>query len=363
MRSLKYFLPCACLATAACLWFFAAVGAAQAERVFSGKLGNKYRIQMRLRREGGKLSGVYFYERMRQDLILHGEIDAPGNFTLREYDAGGAQTGIFKGKWRPSDCEGCGDFLSGNWSKPDGTRAMPFSLTVYAVAFRGPLKLMTRALSEKSRKGQPQYEISIEYPQLEGTGGPSVARFNEMIRSEVMKDMGEYRKDFLEGSDGSEFDLSYGVGLANDDLVSVNLIYYFYYGGAGQRNAISETINYDLRRGRLIKFDELFSPGSDYEKLLSDYCLRDLKNQYKDEKWATDEVLRWHVENVVSDEKKWMITPEGLDFIFDSTEIGPPGAGQTNVIVPYAVIRQVIRPSGPLAAFAAHGPYEHLPKF
>src|SRR5256885_14893661 len=106
MRSRKCFLPCACLAVT-CLLFFAGVAAAQSERTFSGKLGDKYRIQMRLRRAGGTLSGTYFYERVRQHLTLRGEIDGQGNFSLREYDAGGVQTGIFKGKWRPSDCEGC----------------------------------------------------------------------------------------------------------------------------------------------------------------------------------------------------------------------------------------------------------------
>src|SRR5436190_19126590 len=93
-----------------CLSLFTAVAAAQvaqSERVFSGKLGNKYRIQMRLRREGGNLTGTYFYERMRQNLTLRGEIDGHANFILREYDAGGAQTGVFKGKWKPSDCESC----------------------------------------------------------------------------------------------------------------------------------------------------------------------------------------------------------------------------------------------------------------
>src|SRR2546430_6414092 len=120
MSSRKYLLPCACLVTATCLSFFAAVVAAQGERVFSGELGQKYRIQMRLRRESGNLAGSYFYERVGQNLALRGEIDAQGSFTLREYDASGAQTGLFKGKWRPSDCEGCGDMLMGNWSKPDG---------------------------------------------------------------------------------------------------------------------------------------------------------------------------------------------------------------------------------------------------
>jgi hypothetical protein len=242
--------------------------------------------------------------------------------------------------------------LIGNWSKPDGKGAMEFSLTVYAVAFRGPLRLMTRSLSEKNRKGQPQYEISVEYPQLEGTSDPSVARFNEMIRARVTRDTAAYRQDFLGGSNGSEFYLSYGVGLANDDLVSLDLIYYFYYGGAGQRNATSETINYDLRHGRLIKLEELFRPGSNYEKLLSDYCLRDLKKQYRDEEWATDERLQLSVEHVVGDEEQWTITPDGLDLIFDSSEIGPSGAGETNVVVPYSALRRVIRPDGPLAPFA-----------
>ena len=103
---------------------------------------------------------------------------------------------------------------------------------------------------------------------------------------------------------------------------------------------------------REIKFEELFRAGSDYEKVVSDYCLRDLKNRYKGEEWATDERMQFSVEHVVGDEAKWMITPDGLELIFDSLEIGPPGAGPTRVIVPYAVLRQVIRPEGPLASFA-----------
>jgi len=344
----------ACLAAAACLSLFATAAAAQvpqADRVFSGKLGNKYRIQMRLHRDGGNLAGSYFYERVRQDLALRGEIDGHGNFTLREYDAGGAQTGVFKGQWRPSDCEGCGDLLIGKWSKPDGKGALDFGLTVYAVAFRGPLRLMTRSISEKNRKGQPEYEITIEYPQLEGAGGANVLRFNEIIRGKAMTALADYRKEFLEGGNGSEFDLNYEVGLANDDLVSVDLIYYFYYGGAGQRNAVSETINYDLKRSRTIKFEELFRPGSDYEKIVSNYCLRDLKKQHQGDEWATDERLQLSVDHVVGDEETWMIAPEGLNLIFDSAEIGPPGAGHATVVVPYGSLRQVIRPDGPLAAF------------
>src|SRR5207237_2541616 len=66
---------------------------------FRGTLG-KYRVQMRLRREGDALSGSYFYEHVRGGgLRLEGTIDGGGRFTLREFDAAGAQTGLFKGTW------------------------------------------------------------------------------------------------------------------------------------------------------------------------------------------------------------------------------------------------------------------------
>jgi len=63
MKSRTHFLPRACLAATACLSLFATAAAAQvsqADRVFSGKLGNKYRIQIRLHRDGGSLAGSYF---------------------------------------------------------------------------------------------------------------------------------------------------------------------------------------------------------------------------------------------------------------------------------------------------------------
>ena len=350
-RHRAVFLFAIMILTAVCLPASVGAQATPAERTFSGKVGNKYRVQMRLRRDGGKLSGTYFYERVRQDLTLRGEIDAKGNFTLHEYDAAGNATGIFKGSWKPSDCEGCTDYLIGNWSKPDGLKPQPFRLTVFDVSFRGPLTLVTKSITEKNRKGQPTYEISVEYPQLDGPASASVAGFNDIIRNNVIKVIPTYRKDFVEGANGSELDISYGVGLANDNLISVDLIYYFYYGGAGQRNASSKTINYDLKNGRALKLEDLFRPGTNYEKLLKDYCVRDLKKQYKDEQSMTDDLIHLHVDNVVGDEDKWLISSDGLDLIFDSAEVGPPGAGEANVIVPYKILRQVVKPDGPLAAF------------
>jgi hypothetical protein len=334
---------------------FAAIATAQvspAEHIFSGTLGNNSRIQMRLRRDGGTLSGVYFYERVGQDLSLRGEVNPEGDFTLREYDRGGAQTGVFKGKWKAADCEGCGDVLAGNWSRADGTHALPFNLKVYPVSFPGPIRLMTRSLSESRLKGKSPYEINIRYPQIEGGGGATAARFNRMMLAYVAQDAAAYRKSILEGGSGGLFDLSYELRLANDDLISVVFSYYSCYGSPSGCNAYSETLNYDLKRGHEIKFEELFRRDADYTQLLRDYCVGDLKNQYRGTEWARDDQLRLNIEKVVVKNRKWTLTPAGLDLIFDSPEMNPPGRGDTNVIVPYTVLREVIQPDGPLAIFA-----------
>lgn len=62
--------------------------------VFRGALGasGKLAIQMRLRREGDKLAGAYFYETVGKDLSLRGTIDGAGDFNLQEFDATGAHT-------------------------------------------------------------------------------------------------------------------------------------------------------------------------------------------------------------------------------------------------------------------------------
>jgi hypothetical protein len=94
--------------------------------------------------------------------MLRGEIDGQGKFSLREYARAERKPGSFKGKWLPSDCEGCEESLTATGPGRTAPALRLQSHNPYAVAFRDPLKLMTRALGEKNRKGQSEYEIIIE---------------------------------------------------------------------------------------------------------------------------------------------------------------------------------------------------------
>lgn len=323
--------------------------------VFRGTLGasGKLAIQMRLRREGDKLTGSYFYETVGKDLSLRGTIDAAGNFQLQEFDAAGAQTGLFKGKWGGPTCEDCADTLTGKWTRPDGSRPLEFVLGEFPVTFSGDTRLVSKAQKESARRGKwGGYEISAEYPQLQGSGA-NAQKFNEAARARVAREVADYKKLFGDDAgQGGELDLSYYVSFADDSLVSVDFSDYWFYFGAGSRMAASTTFNYDLARGRALTLADLFEPSSDYLKLISDACNKELRRQFEGESFPDAERIAGSVEDVVGDDKKWLVSKDGLVVVFDSMQFGPSGSGEHTVTVPFGALKNVIRPDGPLARFA-----------
>lgn len=91
-------------------------------KTFAGFINNKYGIRMSLRRVGHSLSGTYFYTRHNINISLNGTIDDNQNVELSGYDEAGTMIDVFKGQLISSNS------LEGTWSKPDGSRSLPFQL-------------------------------------------------------------------------------------------------------------------------------------------------------------------------------------------------------------------------------------------
>jgi hypothetical protein len=320
---------------------------------FRGTLG-KYRVQMRLHREGDALAGSYFYEHIRGGrLRLEGTVEGEGRFTLREFDAAGAQTGLFKGTWDSGDESGIS--LAGEWSRPDGTRKAEFSLTENFVAFTGDARLVTRELKDADKR--LNLEISIEYPQLEGMPASRAAGFNEAARSLAAKEAADFRKgvaDYMADYKGklprnlaSYLDLGYYVDYADDQLVSVGFTEDSFYAGAAHPNHATVVLNYDLKAGRALRLADLFRPGSRYLKVISDYCIKELKGGEDLADDLIDEGASAKPENY----RNWLVKRQGLEITFDPYQVGPYVAGPQYVTVPFKALAAVVNPAGPLAPF------------
>jgi hypothetical protein len=101
------------------------------EREFSGAINRSIRIKMTLSQSGKTLSGSYYYEKVGKPITLSGSINGQ-QFTLKEYDASGNNTGTFSGRFVTPDT------IEGSWSNADASKTYPFSLNAGGAATRTP---------------------------------------------------------------------------------------------------------------------------------------------------------------------------------------------------------------------------------
>lgn len=87
-----------------------------------GTIGAKYGIIMTLTKRGTDLTGTYSYKSQGVSIKLSGSIDDSGNINLNGFDEKGNTCDVFTGQLVQGS-------ITGNWSKPDGSKALPFSVS------------------------------------------------------------------------------------------------------------------------------------------------------------------------------------------------------------------------------------------
>lgn len=342
---------------------------AQFDETFTGAIDGRHAIRMELERKGANLTGTYFYERpgafnaALRTIGLKGRIDADGNVTLTETTqdpATGAEqkTGEFKGKLESvSASGGSGLRFAGVWIGEKDKKQAPFSVR-QARYDLGGLKLEEK--KQESANKKLRYEIETALPQLEGADSARADAFNKAAANFVAARTGEFKKavdemareEAVAAKPGEKtslppnsFDVAYEVTAADRDFISI-LFSFFEYTGGAHPNTTTSSFNYDLSRNAPVKLADLFTPNSNYLKVISDYSIRELKKlQTVDnpEEGAGPKLENFH---------SWNITPAGLKITFDRYQVGAYAVGEHEVVIPYSVLKPIIKPDGLLARFA-----------
>ena len=152
----------------------------------------------------------------------------------------------------------------------------------------------------------------------------------------------------------STLDSDYEIRLATDDLISIEFSESTYERGAAHPNSNTTVFNYDVRNGKKLALPDLFNAKSNYLKAISDYCIKDLKQQAKKEKdsMLTDDMIQSGASTRADNFKSWTITKQGLWITFDPYQVAAYAAGPQQVLVPYSALKDLIKADGPIAAFA-----------
>ena len=364
------------------------------KKVLTGTLDNNLTLHMELERQGGKLTGSYYYEKAgaanvaEKSLTLTGKIDKEGKATLSEtaYSAekGDVKSGEFKGVLDGVvlDGETTLRFL-GIWTDAQGKKSLPLSLQELRYALGG-FKFGEKLIQENSKK--TRLEINAVVPQLTDGDAAKAAAFNKAALASMTKSIAQFKKDAADAVKAEQevlaeeqkaaaasqtgektaetkpatppatenppaerlpftFDSGYEVVYANADLISVLFSYSTFFGGA-HPNHFSVAFNYDLKQGLEVKLPDLFVPKAAYLKAISDYSIKELK------KLRTTDGVEEGAAPKAENFKSWNLTPVGLRFTFDHYQVGAYAVGPHEVTMPYALLKPLAKPDGWLAQLA-----------
>lgn len=313
------------------------VGQTLAPKIFRGTIGSRH-IEMRLVTAGGKVSGSYFYDQFRQDIILEGGYNPKGQLELIE-GTGKRKTGKFVCKPEETfdwdlECE---------WSRPDGTGQAMVFLVEQGIQVKTELRVVPKLMNDRKTKAV------VSYPQLTAAViTPGLSGFNQLIESRVQAAVKEFQPETIAHS---SFDTNYNVLFADDDKVSIEMAEYSDVGAAHPDTRLW-TVNYNLRTNKELTLDDVFRSGDEYKTTIAEFVTRDINRRA--DQMEIDEARRNNRQPEKRDEPMmetdrlpdmdtWAFSPKGFVVYFDFPHVM---AVFDKAIVPYSILSRYLSPNG-----------------
>lgn len=89
---------------------------------FTGKIDNKYPLNMELNSVNGEIKGTYYYDKIGTNIKIKGTLSKDSILSLKEFDQNDKQTGLWNGKLISENK------ISGIWNNSDRNSAKDFTL-------------------------------------------------------------------------------------------------------------------------------------------------------------------------------------------------------------------------------------------
>ena len=212
------------------------------------------------------------------------------------------------------------------------------------------LRVTKKEFHHFNEKGRTK--IDILYPQVLGSGDTRIVKFNQQVKALAFQyaryhlnvppeDARRFRR-LTQGDPPDEYpnvDITYSIELVTAEVLSVAFHQYEYSGGAHPGQSYF-TINFDLKRKKVIQLPELFKRDTKYLERMVEYCNKALLEH-------TDYApmgLTAELKNFTA----WHLTKDSFCIDFDRCEFLPCAPGEQIVAIPYADLKDLLNLDGVL---------------
>lgn len=195
--------------------------------------------------------------------------------------------------------------------------------------------------SSSNLNGPGAYRYRVEYPQLEGDVG-KLRAINATIQSTIQRDITAFMGAASSGPAAtglSELDCKSRTVRAGVSLAVLRVDCAENHPGVA--NTSSHTFNCDLRRGRVLALQDLFTQGSQYLNVLSEAAGQQLRSQLPpDDQRALADVTAPIVDNF----KNFLLQEDALVIVFAKLRAPPGAAGPPEVDISYRDLERYFAP-------------------
>jgi hypothetical protein len=199
----------------------------------------------------------------------------------------------------------------------------------------------------EAREGR--YEISIQYPEIPASFGPTANAFNRAARAAAFGNdvVDEYRKMEPPPHAGAinTYDAEYEITYLGQRLASVVWTISTYTGGAHPNTARAGLL-FDLVHARPLGLADLLVDASQGTAAIAERCKQQLEAAAKEERWWMFEQA--DIGAVVRDPKNWAVDSEGVTVMFDPYTVAAYATGTHACRLPYADLASLLKPGGVL---------------
>ena len=139
-----------------------------------------------------------------------------------------------------------------------------------------------------------------------------------------------------------QFDLDGSVLLNRSGLLTVDLSYYAFTGGA-HGNSYTQFFVFDAVKGTRLGLDDVFVQGFE-ERLnkLIDSRYREMKGLTAADRLDGEKGMLF--DNVIEFNSNFALTGQGVSFFYNNYEIAPYAVGPTTIDLPYGDLENILKP-------------------
>lgn len=203
-------------------------------------------------------------------------------------------------------------------------------------AVQNPVRISTRRITTQDNM------ITIDYPTVKDMGSPTVQhRINRSIISlvdSIMREQGYYKEQKLEMLGW------YEIKNNQRGILSLTIGNYSFTYPSAHGMTIVKGITFDIGSGDVYELKDLFKPGTDYVKVLSDIVAQQIKDR-------GIELLEEF--KGIRPDQDFYIADKSLVLFFQLYEITPYYMGLQYFPISVYQIQDIIEEEGPLGIVAA----------